>query len=111
MGHHRARVAHRGREYHLGYYNTQFEVCLAKLVATKLLRHLERTKPEARPPSLEVVAKLANMGAFDGDPEIMRHAALTLHFRYKMVKGMKHRPRGYGVLDEVVEAGVHDISL
>mgnify|MGYP001178468915 CR=1 FL=1 len=109
MGHHRARVAHRGREYHLGYFDTQFEVKLSKLVALKLLRHLERIKPHPQPPSLEVITKLANMGAFDGDPEIMLHAARALFFRSRMVKGMKHT-RGYGVLDEVIEPGVHDIT-
>ncbi len=110
MGHHRARINHRGRAYHLGYYDTQFEVILAKRVATKLLRHLERTKPAARPPSLEIIAKLANMGAFDGDPEIMRHAALALHFRYTMVKGMKHSDRGWGDLDIEVDPDIEDLS-
>tara|TARA_Y100001949_G_C15703195_1_gene207598 strand:+ start:27 stop:392 length:366 start_codon:yes stop_codon:yes gene_type:complete len=110
MGHHRARANHRGREYHLGYYDTQFEVALAKRVAMKLLRHLERTKPVARPPSLEIIGKLVNMGAFDGDPEIMRHAALALHFRYTMVKGMKHA-QSFGVLDVKDDPTVHDIGL
>jgi|TARA_B110001454_G_scaffold12235_1_gene11238 hypothetical protein len=105
MGHHRARVAHRGREYHLGYFDTPFESKLAKAVATKLLRHLERIKPHPQPPSLEIITKLSNMGAFDSDPEIMLHAARALFFRYKMVKGMKH-VKGYGDLDEVLEAGV-----
>ena len=110
MGHHRARINHRGRAYHLGYYDTQFEVILAKRVATKLLRHLERTKPAARPPSLEIIAKLANMGAFDCDPEILRHAALALHFRYTMVKGMKHSDRGWGDLDIEVDPDIEDLS-
>lgn len=110
MGNHRARVQYRGREYHLGYYDTQFEVDCAKVVALKLLRHLEQTKPAARPPSLETVSKLTTMGAFDGDPAAMRDAALTLHFRHKMMQGMR-RTRGYGDLDTKDDPTVHDIGL
>ena len=108
MDHHRARGQHRGREYHLGYYDTQFEVDCAKVVALKLLRHLEQTKPAARPPSLEVIFKLTNMGAFDGDPVAMRRAALTLHSRHKMVQGMKST-RGYGDLDVKDDPSVNGI--
>jgi|TARA_Y100001949_G_scaffold166403_1_gene163040 hypothetical protein len=111
MGHHRARIEHRGRAYHLGYYDTKFEVSLAKRVAAKLLRHLERTKPEARPPALEVIARLANMGTFDGDVEVMRLAALTLASRYNMVTGMKHRPGpAWGTYEVEVPEGIHDIT-
>ena len=106
MGNHRARVQHRGREYHLGYYDTQFEVDCAKVVALKLLRHLEQTKPAARPPSLEVIFKLTNMGAFDGDPVAMRDAALTLHFRHKMMQGRK---RTRGNVDVKDDPSVHGI--
>ena len=110
MGHHRARVKHRGRSYHLGYYTTMGKVEQAKDVALRLLRHLERTKPEARPPSMEVIAKLTNMGAFDGDPEIMRLAALALSGRYNMV--LKCRPKhGWGEYEYEVPEGIHDITF
>ena len=109
MSKQRARITYRGREHHLGYFDTQFEADCAKAVALKLLLRLERTKPAARPPSLDIVSKLVTMGTFDGDPETMRQAALALHFRYTMVKGMKHNTRGWGDNDMEVDPDIEDL--
>jgi hypothetical protein len=102
MSKHRSRIAFRGQEYHLGYFDTPEE---ARLVKDAVSQFLKSRAPG--PPSLHSVCRLVNMGIYDGDITSLRMGSFTLAKRAKMVTDMA-RAKGspYGSITADSEAGI-----
>ena len=88
---HRSRVTFRGREHHIGYYDTPEEARLAKEAVAQFLTKIASTRSTPTPPNLHDVCRLVNMGVYDGDATSLHMASLTLAKRVKMLAGLTRR--------------------
>jgi hypothetical protein len=93
----RARVERRGKEYHLGRFQTKKEVDAAKEAATRVLDRIDADQPapvKPRPPtipSLKVITQLVEMGVYDRNDEGILALIKKLMKRHDMVSdGVQH---------------------
>ena len=99
---HRSRLTFRGREYHLGYYDTPEEALLVKDAVAQFLK-----SRAPGPPSLHFVCRAVNMGVYDRDITALHLGSLTLAKRAKMVASRtKSTGSPYGYITAESEAQV-----
>lgn len=99
---HRSRLTFRGREYHLGYFDTPEE---ARLVKDAVSQFLKSRAPG--PPSLHFVCRAVNMGVYDRDITSLHLGSITLAKRAKMVASRtKSIGSPYGYITAESEAQV-----